>query len=50
FIQLSTLSDIEHQLLHNNYGCFKCWQPFMGHMSSTCPKGFPNGATYKHLT
>lgn len=50
FVHLPTLSDVERQLLRDNDGCFKCRQPFAGHTSNTCSKGFPDGATYKPLT
>lgn len=50
FVCLPTLSDMERQLLRDNDRCFKCRQPFAGHTSNTCPKGFPDGATYKPLT
>ncbi|KAG1804740.1 uncharacterized protein HD556DRAFT_1226393, partial [Suillus plorans] len=50
FVRLPPLSDNERQLLRDNDGCFKCREPFAGHTSAVCPKGFPDGATYKALT
>ncbi|KAG2341963.1 hypothetical protein BDR05DRAFT_1029194, partial [Suillus weaverae] len=50
FTRLPTLTDTKRQLLRNNDGCFKCQEPFTCHTSSNCPKGFPDGATYKTLT
>ncbi|KAG2347974.1 hypothetical protein BDR05DRAFT_996297 [Suillus weaverae] len=50
FTRLPALTDAEHQLLHDNDGCFKCCELFAGHTSSNCPKGFPDGTTYKTLT
>jgi hypothetical protein len=50
FTRLPTLTDTERQLLRDNDGCFKCREPFAGHTSSNCAKGFPDGATYKTLT
>jgi len=50
FTRLPTLTDTERQLLRDNDGCFKCRELFAGHTSSNCPKGFPDGASYKTLT
>lgn len=50
FTRLPTLSESKRQLLCDNNGCFKCREPFAGHTSSNCLKGFPDGATYKSLT
>ncbi|KAG1839529.1 hypothetical protein F4604DRAFT_1599551, partial [Suillus subluteus] len=50
FTRLPSLTDAERQLLRDNDGCFKCREPFAGHGSSNCTKGFPDGATYKTLT
>ncbi|KAG2144235.1 hypothetical protein DEU56DRAFT_910589 [Suillus clintonianus] len=50
FVRLPLLTDDERQLLRDNHGCFKCREPFVQHSSSTCPTGFPDGATYKPLT
>ncbi|KIK36858.1 hypothetical protein CY34DRAFT_93677, partial [Suillus luteus UH-Slu-Lm8-n1] len=50
FTRLPTLTDTERQLLRDNDGCFKCREPFAGHTSSACSKGFPDGASYKTLT
>ncbi|KAG1785106.1 uncharacterized protein HD556DRAFT_1451069 [Suillus plorans] len=49
FTCLPSLTEDECQLLCDNDGCFKCREPFAGHGSATCKKGFPNGATYKTL-
>ncbi|KAG1810476.1 uncharacterized protein HD556DRAFT_1223852, partial [Suillus plorans] len=50
FVRLPPLSDIERQLLRDNDGCFKCWEPFAGHNSAACQNGFPDGSKYKALT
>jgi hypothetical protein len=50
FTRLPPLTDDERQLLRDNDGCFKCREPFAGHTSNTCAKGFPDGASYKTLT
>ncbi|KAG1786930.1 uncharacterized protein HD556DRAFT_1247607, partial [Suillus plorans] len=50
FTRLPTLTDNERQLLRDNDGCFKCREPFAGHSSSNCSKGFPDGSSYKTLT
>ncbi|KAG2335659.1 hypothetical protein BDR05DRAFT_1024893 [Suillus weaverae] len=50
FTCLPTLTDTERQLLRENDGCFKCREPFAGHTSSACSKGFPDAASYKTLT
>jgi len=50
FTRLPALTDTERQLLRDNDGCFKCREPFAGHTSSGCSKGFPDGASYKTLT
>jgi hypothetical protein len=50
FICLPLLTDDDRQLLHDNEGCFKCCDPFVQHLLNNCPKGFPDGATYKPLT
>ncbi|KAG1797477.1 uncharacterized protein HD556DRAFT_1212875, partial [Suillus plorans] len=49
FTRLPSLTEDEHQLLCDNNGCFKCREPFAGHGSATCKKGFPDGAMYKTL-
>jgi hypothetical protein len=41
---------IEHALLQDNEGCFKCHVPFANHLSCNCPTGFPNKTNYKPLT
>ncbi|KAG0708042.1 hypothetical protein DFH29DRAFT_791206, partial [Suillus ampliporus] len=50
FTKLPSLTDAERQLLRDNDGCFKCREPFSGHTSMACPKGFPDGASYKTIT
>jgi predicted aspartyl protease len=50
FTRLPSLTETERQLLRDNDGCFKCQEPFAGHTSSNCSKGFPDGAIYKLLT
>ncbi|KAG2352244.1 hypothetical protein BDR07DRAFT_1498820 [Suillus spraguei] len=50
FICLPMLMDAERQFLRENDGCYKCREPFAGHTSATCPRDFPDGATYKTLT
>ncbi|KAG2114690.1 uncharacterized protein F5147DRAFT_570230 [Suillus discolor] len=50
FTRLPSLTNSEWQLLHDNDRCFKCCEPFMGHTSSNCTKGFPDGVLYKTLT
>ncbi|KAG2078260.1 hypothetical protein BDR04DRAFT_1088024 [Suillus decipiens] len=50
FTRLPALTKNEHQLLRDNDGCFKCREPFVGHTSSNCQKGSPDGAFYKMLT
>jgi hypothetical protein len=44
------LTDLEHQLLQNNDGCFKCRRVFVSHRSAQCLNTFPKPATYKPLT
>ncbi|KAG2073366.1 hypothetical protein BDR04DRAFT_1116284 [Suillus decipiens] len=50
FVRLPQLTEKERQLLHDNEGCYKCQEPFTGHTSSNCTKGFSDGATYKPVT
>ncbi|KAG1781465.1 hypothetical protein EV702DRAFT_1192955 [Suillus placidus] len=50
FVRLPPLSDVERQLLCDNDSCFKCREPFAGHTSGACQKGFPDGMMYKALT
>jgi len=49
-VRVQPLTDDECTLLHDNDGCYKCHEPFTGHITSTCTNGFPDGATYKTLT
>ncbi|KAG2065369.1 hypothetical protein BDR04DRAFT_1121922 [Suillus decipiens] len=49
FVRVPPLTDKEHTLLHDNDRCFKCREPFAGHRTNTCSKGFPDGTSYKTL-
>ncbi|KAG1802447.1 uncharacterized protein BJ212DRAFT_1304812 [Suillus subaureus] len=50
FMCIPPLTDEECTLLRDNNSCFKCREPFAGHTSATCNKGFPDSVTYKTIT
>jgi hypothetical protein len=49
-IHVPRLTDNERTLLHNNNGCTKCRNFFVGHRALDCPNDWPNAATYRTLT
>ncbi|KAG9225881.1 hypothetical protein CCMSSC00406_0006497 [Pleurotus cornucopiae] len=44
------LTDVEHQLLQDNGGCFRCRKFWAGHIGARCTAPALDGATYKPLT
>lgn len=48
--KLPCLTEAERRLLRENDGCYKCRRPFVKHVSTTCPYGFPDTTNYKPVT
>jgi hypothetical protein len=44
------LTSVEHALLTENGGCFRCRQFYCNHIAPACTNGFPDKASYKPLT
>jgi len=42
--------DVEHQLLHDHEGCFKCRRFYVTHRGNDCLNGFPDPANLQALT
>ncbi len=47
---LPSLTTPEKQLLNEHQGCYKCRRFYAGHMSGSCPNGFPKPDNYVALT
>ena len=44
------LSALEHALLSEHSGCFRCRRFYAGHIGSACTNGFPDKLNYRPLT